>query len=253
MEQAISKSQVSAILKTVIALCRNNLEMASGQAVNKYLKEERKLSQKTIDAFQLGAFPPVKTIQSRLSNSYIAWKLGLLSFDDDGKVVSKFSQNQLIIPIMDPYGDPIAIMGRVIVSETDRETLGVAKYVNTIYAKSRNLFGLFENKSHILAQGNAIIVEGNFDVITAWQHGVNNVVATSSAELGKYQFCLLSRYTDNGNLLFDADAAGQKGTEKALKRFGAIERFDIKGVSLPQDVKDLDEFFVSGGKHLTFL
>jgi DNA primase len=245
MKQIITKQLIETTINTVIGLSRNCFEMKLGANVKRYTKEERKLSQETIDKFQIGAFPNVSVLKARLPNFYVALKLNLISIDDfDGTVYSKFTDHPLIIPILDAYGSPIAIMGRTLMSEEERQEKGIAKYINTIYPKSRNLFGLYENKNDILANEKAILVEGNFDVITAWQNGLRNVVAVSSSELSKGQICLISRYTNNITLLFDADDAGRLGMDKALKKFGSIEGLTIGRACLPQGVKDLDEMFV---------
>ncbi len=85
------------------------------------------------------------------------------------------------------------------------------------------------------------MVEGYFDVITSHQAGLTNVVATSGTYLSTKQTMLLSRYCENIKVLFDNDEAGQRASEKFIKRC-ATDGINLKEVFLPDGYKDIDEY-----------
>ena len=90
------------------------------------------------------------------------------------------------------------------------------------------------------------MVEGNFDVITSHQNGLENVAAISSAALSKYQVSLAARYAENITLMLDNDKAGKAGTERAFKLYREYEGINIQDITLPDNVKDIDDYFASG-------
>ena len=155
-----------------------------------------------------------------------------------------FENHPLIMPYRDVYGNVIALIGRTLLSEKSRQNMGIEKYRNTSFPKGNHLFGLYEAKSHILSEGFAYVVEGQFDVIKAFEKGIRNIVAVGNSTLTSYQFSLLSRYTDQIVLLFDNDSAGEHGRKSVIKRLDTIEH----GVKinynqyLPEGYKDLDEY-----------
>ena len=90
------------------------------------------------------------------------------------------------------------------------------------------------------------MVEGYMDVIALHQAGIENAVATLGTSITKEQANLLSRYTDEVVICYDADSAGQKATNRAiglLRETGVL----IKVISIP-DGKDPDEFIKLHGK-----
>jgi DNA primase len=126
--------------------------------------------------------------------------------------------------------------------------MGIVKYLNTPFAKGCHLFGLFEAKAHILQDNFAVVVEGQFDVIKAWEKGICNVVATGSSSLTAYQLSLLARYTDRIVLLFDNDDAGDQGRHVAQVKLGGILN-NLKLMTnryLPDGYKDLFDFLEGG-------
>lgn len=124
--------------------------------------------------------------------------------------------NRLMIPIIDLRGNVIAFGGRVL-DDTK------PKYINTsdtlVYKKSSGVFGLnFAKRS---GKDNLIIVEGYLDVMALHQAGFTNAIACLGTALTKEQAQLISRYTQEAVLVYDADEAGRAATEKALKIFAA--------------------------------
>lgn len=153
--------------------------------------------------------------------------------------ISFFEHHPLIMPYRDVYGNVVALVGRSLLDDNARSEIGVAKYKNTTFKKARHLFGLNEAKHHILKTGFVYVVEGQFDVIKAYEAGLKNVVAVGNSNIGIYQVSLLRRYTDHIVLLFDNDEAGRVGMERAISKFG---KYGVVRGCLPNGYKDLDEY-----------
>lgn len=126
-------------------------------------------------------------------------------------------QNRIIIPIYNANGKLISIGGRKI------DNTNITKYTNYPFSTSRNLFGLFVNKNTIREKNIAIITEGQLDVISAWQKGLSTIVCSFGAHSGLEQIALLSRYTNNICVVFDADTAGLNGLNTLKK----LNTYDI--------------------------
>lgn len=240
MIKTISDQQKSEILTKIIDFCHSYL--SDDKIARKYLEDERQLQGPTIEKFKLGAFPSNLFTAVKAIGANELHMAGLLKYKD-GKEFSKFVFNRIIIPVYDVHNRPLAIMGRTLLSKERMELLGVNKYDNTSFKKSSCLFGLNLAKHSIREKDEAIVVEGNLDVIMAHQHGLTNVVATSCASLSKNQFLLLSRYTPKITVMFDNDEAGKAGMELAVKKYGSKDGVVVEQKQLPNAVKDLDEFF----------
>jgi DNA primase len=95
------------------------------------------------------------------------------------------------------------------------------KYINspesTVYKKSKLLFGLAQAREAMAAAKRAVLVEGNFDVITLHQAGLAEVVAPLGTALTIEQIGVLKRLTERVVLLYDGDRAGYKATMHALQ------------------------------------
>ena len=111
--------------------------------------------------------------------------------------------------------DVIAFSGRVL--EADAKA---AKYVNSpetmLFTKGAVLFGLNKSKRALIEAKSAIVCEGQLDLITAFEHGVQNVIAPQGTAFTDKQARILKRFVDEVVLCFDADAAGEKAAERSL-------------------------------------
>ncbi|MBQ9690883.1 MAG: DNA primase, partial [Eggerthellaceae bacterium] len=121
--------------------------------------------------------------------------------------------NRIMFPICDAQGDVIAFGGRVIGA-------GEPKYLNsqetTLFHKSNVLFGLDKAKATIASQGEVVIVEGYTDVISLFEAGLKNVVATLGTALTVQHIRLLSRHAKRRIIyLFDGDEAGKRAADRA--------------------------------------
>ena len=148
------------------------------------------------------------------------------------------------MPFKDPYGKIVGLVGRTLLSSDEMKQQNIPKYKNSKeskkFKKGNLLFGLYENKQTILSTDSVYVVEGQFDVIKAWEIGFRNVVALGNNNMTSYQLSVISRYTNNIFLLLDNDEAGQKGRKRIIKKYGHLA--NIRNFYIPEDYKDIDEY-----------
>ncbi len=205
----------------------------------------RSYSDATIKRFGLGYAPPsFDFLRSALRKKgfhdeelVLAW---LCAKNRSGNGIHDIFRNRVMIPIIDVRGNVIAFGGRVLDDSKP-------KYLNSgdtlVFKKTNNLFAL-----NFAKQGKAdhlILCEGYMDVIALHQAGFTNAVAALGTSFTADHARLLSRYTDEVVLIFDADAAGQKGAQRAIGMLREIG-MRIRLVTIP-DGKDPDEFIKRNG------
>lgn len=226
----------------------NLLNDEEGELARNYF-QKRNLKVQTMRAFGLGyAHNGYENLVNFLKEKNIdlekALQLGLIGRNNDGRVYDKLA-GRIIFPIFSPNGRVVAFAGRKL-----REDDSGGKYINSpesiIYVKGRILYGLSHAKDDIRKLNKAIIVEGYMDLISLYQAGVKNVVAVSGTALTDDQAQLLSRYTKNVILLFDADTAGIKASMRSIEIL--LKRdFDVKISTLPKG-EDPDSYVTKFGK-----
>ncbi|TMC93137.1 MAG: DNA primase [Chloroflexi bacterium] len=203
---------------------------------------QRQVSEETAKRFQLGYAPAgrgfVEYLRAKKRSLADAQVAGLMRRDG-----SDFFAERLVIPIRDERGQPLAFTARAVRQDEQR------KYINSpetpAYIKGRVIFGLDLAKDEIARRGHAVLMEGQFDVITAHHFGVGNAVASSGTALTEEQVRLLKRFTDELLLVFDADRAGQQAMRKAAV-LGAQHDMRTRAATLPEG-KDPDEFLRGAG------
>ena len=231
---------MSRIFEIVSKFCHKRL--LQDENVLKYLKN-RKLTGETIEKFEIGLFPQdLRELYSIVSPEDLK-KADIIYHASS----SKFKTQDLIFPIKNVYGEYIAIAGRTRLSEKQRRR--TPKYINTIYAKSHNLFGLDLAKREILKERKVYVVEGYFDVITPYQNNIKNIVAVCGKYLSNRQIALLARYTNKIVLIFDNEEEAQQRANKIAekKQYDGIEII-AKNPFKNTEVKDIDEYLT---KHTT--
>ncbi len=226
----------------------NLLKRTEGEIARNYF-EKRNIKLKTQKIFGLGYALPVwddfvNFCRENNIDLAKAKQLGLIDAKEGGKFYDKF-KGRIIFPIFSPNGRVIAFGGRIL-EKTDR----AAKYLNSpeseIYLKRKSLYGLYHSKEEIRKLDKAILVEGYMDLISLYQYGIKNVVASSGTSLTDEQARLLSRYTKNVIVIFDADVAGQKASMRSIEIL-LKQDFDVKILSLPEN-EDPDSFVHKYGK-----
>ena len=245
-----SEQEVLYDINTVAAkfFSNNLLQNTRGDIARKYF-EERKIKLQTQRSFGLGySLPDWDTFVNYAVSNNIdltkAAQLGLVDKKDTGGFYDKF-RGRIIFPIFSPNGRVIAFGGRIL-----EKTEYVAKYLNspesTIYSKRKSLYGLSHSKDEIRKLDKAILVEGYLDLISLYQGGVKNVVASSGTALTEEQVQLLSRYTKNIVVFYDADTAGVKASLRSIELL-VKKDFEVKIAELPEG-EDPDSFIIKYGK-----
>ena len=177
--------------------------------------ERRGLKHDTVKRFRLGFAPGGNRLRAEARRR--SWpeegllSAGLLAKRDAG--LSDYFRNRLMFPILSMSGKVVGFGGRVL---DDREP----KYLNSpdteIFHKRYSLYGAFQAKGYIHEQV-PVLVEGNFDLLTLADNGINNVVAPLGTALTANQALLIARYNRRVILCFDGDAAGMKAARRAIE------------------------------------
>ena len=217
------------------------LEHKAGKDALDYLLNKRGLKKGTIEIFELGFAP---TLPSSLSDYLINRKkykakdliLAGISFERGGKIFD-FFRGRIIFPLYDHRGNILGFSARAL-NEAD-----MPKYLNTketlIYHKGSVFFGLNLSKEEIKQKQNAILVEGEFDLISLFTHGIKNVVAIKGTALTEDQVSLISRFTPKVTFCFDQDVAGFEATKRSLpiieQKGLTAEIVDLKGSKDPDE------------------
>ena len=206
------------------------------------LLESRRVGEETARKFQLGYAPAgrgfAEYLRAKKRSLVDAQEAGLMRRDG-----TDFFAERLVIPIRDERGQTLAFTARTVRQDEQR------KYINSpetpAYIKGRVVYGLDLAREEIARKGNAVLTEGQFDVITAHQFGVTNAVASSGTALTEDQVRLLKRFTDELLLVFDSDRAGREATRKAAV-LAAHHSMRTRVVVVP-GAKDPDEFLRGAG------
>jgi len=209
---------------------------------------------KNIPGFIFGYFPSNDNLHLLYENKILKQedleKVGVVytKYIFDGGFPQKtntsiMSKHNLIMQYKNLYGDIIGIVGRTLIP--NYEELKISKYKNSTLSKGLNLFGFYNAKKEILNKDTVILVEGQFDCITCHRYGIKNVVAIGGTSFTKFHLFMILRYTNNIILLLDNDGPGIAASERIIKlneMYGSPAI--IKSVCVPQEYKDIDEFFV---------
>ncbi|MDR0894707.1 MAG: DNA primase [Prevotellaceae bacterium] len=216
-----------------------------GRSIGMAYFRQRGFRDDIIEKFQLGYSTDSHDAlaQEALSKGYrkeYLIKTGLCYETDDHRLRDRF-WGRVIFPIHTLSGKVVAFGGRVLSGATK----GVkVKYVNSpeseIYHKSNELYGIYFAKQAIVKQDRCYLVEGYTDVISMFQSGVENVVASSGTALTPGQIKLIHRFTNNITILYDGDAAGIHASLRGIDML-LEEGMNIKVCLLP-DGEDPDSY-----------
>ena len=226
-------------------------ESEEGKAIGLGYFRERGLRDDIIHKFQLGYSPErgnplaqellkqgykeefiVNDAESKIGTGLCGRSQG------DGRLYDRF-RDRVIFPIHSVSGKTVGFAGRIL-----KKKENVGKYVNSpdsiIYSKTRELYGIFIAKQAISRADRCYLVEGQMDVISMHQAGIENVVASGGTALTKPQILLIKRFTSNITVLYDGDAAGIHAALRGIDMFLA-EGFHVEVVLLP-DGEDPDSY-----------
>ncbi|MBU0596676.1 DNA primase [Patescibacteria group bacterium] len=149
-------------------------------------------------------------------------------------------RGRIMFPIWDIHGIVVGFTGRQLVPD-DRS----GKYVNTpqtlVFDKSNLVFGLNKAKQEIRKKNLIVVVEGQTDVISCHHAGMQNVVASSGTALTEGHIKLLKRYSENMNMAFDSDPAGEAAAKRGID-LAISAGMNVKVIQIPEGCgKDPDE------------
>jgi DNA primase len=218
----------------------------AGAAARAYV-EKRGIGSAVADKFRVGAAPGR---WDALSTFFAAKKippsdlerLGLVGVNERGRY--DFFRDRVMLPVIDRQKRVIGFGGRVLDPEAkDR------KYVNSpdspLFHKKEQLYGLHAALDAIRKSGTAIIVEGNFDVLSLHEAGIEEAVAPMGTAVTAEQVALLGRLARTVVVIFDGDAAGQRAAQKVIPLFVEAD-VDGRLARMPAGV-DPDDFVRNQG------
>lgn len=215
-----------------------------GNAAYEYLKS-RGIHAESIDTFQIGYSPKIKNFTAKFLtkkgiHEQILIKSGLFTKANED-IYDRFS-GRIVFPIRDPFGRPVGFSARTTTDENP-------KYINSseteLFQKQNLLYNFDLAKGSIRKRKEAILFEGQLDVITAYYHGLENVIATLGTALTERQAKLLRRYANRVILCYDGDLAGQEATYRAAKLLQKYN-FEIK-ISRMDSQEDPHNFISKNG------
>ncbi|MCR5140449.1 MAG: DNA primase [Bacteroidaceae bacterium] len=218
-------------------------ETGNGQAIGLAYFRSRGFRDDIIHKFQLGYCPEGQDIMvhDAVTKGYkeeLLVQAGVAYALDNGRLRDRF-HGRVTFPIHSLSGKVIAFSGRVMKSDAK-----VAKYVNSpessVYTKSNELYGIFLAKNAIVKQDKCFLVEGNTDVVSMHQAGIENVVASCGTSLTTGQIRKIHRFTSNITVLYDGDSAGIHASLRGIDML-LEEGMNVKVVLLPNG-EDPDSF-----------
>jgi len=213
-----------------------------GKVALSYLNKERGLNTTTLETFQIGFSPDTPGILRKFlveKKRYQDKELEKAGLTIPGRSSIDRFRGRIIFPLFDHRGNIVGFSGRLLPGAKE----DLAKYINSpetpIYHKSRVLYGLNLAKTRIKEKKTAIIVEGELDMISSWQAGIQNTVAIKGSAFTEEQVRLLSRFGQKVILALDADFAGDTAARRGIA-VAQTHGLEIKVAKLI-DFKDPDE------------
>jgi DNA primase len=253
-QQLSRREQLYRVLSLAAGWFRSQLRAPAGAAALTYLRESRRLSEPTLESFQLGYAPDqwdgllkhLQQVEGLAPELLEAAGLVVARKGGDG-FYDRF-RGRVMVPIRDRQGRVIGFGGRSLDG-------GEPKYLNSpeteVFEKGKHLFGLDRAANAIRKDDRAVVVEGYFDVIALHAAGITNAVAALGTALSSQQITQLCRCCESKRLIlnFDSDGAGVRAAQRAI---GEVEQLALQGqlelrvLHLPAG-KDPDEFLKDHG------
>lgn len=215
-----------------------------GRKALKYLTEERGLKLDTIKFFNLGFAPGASktlfdflTVKKKIKPEIL--EKGGLMYKSQHGFIDRFN-GRIVFPLSDHRGNIVGFSGRLLPWDARTE---VGKYINSpetpVYHKSDILYGLNLSRDEIKTKNEAIVVEGELDLISSWQAGFKNMVAIKGTALTEGHVHLLKRFTGKIILSLDADLAGDAAARRGIA-LAFNQGLDVRVVEI-KNYKDPDE------------
>ena len=205
----------------------------------------RALTAETIDAFEIGYAPaePDALMLYLVNRGYDAAdveRAGMVFKNERGMYIDRF-RGRIMFPLYNVFGKAVGFSGRIL-PRLDTGTTG--KYINTpetlLFNKSKILYGFHKTKAQIRETSQAILVEGQMDLLMLYQDGVRNAVAVSGTALTGQHLDVIKKMAHQLVVAFDADQAGQAAAERAIDMAHRLD-FEVSVFTVP-DGKDAAEY-----------
>ncbi len=228
------------------------MDEAFAEPARRYLGG-RKLSGPIVRQFGLGYAPAagdwlVRRAETDGIPTEVLVEVGLLAARDENRGHYDRFRDRVMFPIRDARGHTVGFGGRIL-PESPLAARG-PKYYNSadtpLFNKSDLLYGLDLARHAGSASGYLAVVEGYTDVMMAHQSGVANVVATMGTALNGRHVAQLRRYASKVVLVFDADAGGMTGVDRALELFVGQD-VELAIATLPDGLDPCDLLSQPGG------
>lgn len=245
-KKAEKKDEYVKINQTANAFFRQNLKVGpeAGKAME-YL-EKRGIQPDTLKRFSLGyAENKWDSLLSHLKRKGCdiqkAVQLGLLVKNEKKHIYDRF-RGRIVFPIFSESGAVIAFGGRTIFDEP-------SKYLNSpdtpLFKKGSHLYGFHLAKDEIRKTNQVILVEGYFDMISLFQSGIKNTVASLGTALTEKQINLIKRFAEDIYIFYDRDAAGISATMRGIEKM--FQQNITPHIMGTESSKDPDDFIRGKG------
>lgn len=237
--QDLARRKRRLIEATELAVSYYQHSLVRNRGALDYVVKQRHLSREVAQLFRIGYAPDTGSaltnfLQKRGFSTQELTEAGLCN-----RYGSDLFRGRMMIPLMDGSGQPIGFTGRII-----GDVENAPKYLNTpqtlLYDKGRHVFALAQAKEAIRSRGYVVVVEGNLDVVSSHQAGVNQTVATAGTAMTEHHLKALKRLSADVRLAYDGDSAGLAATERAIAIASQLG-IELTIISLPDGAKDPDE------------
>ncbi len=223
------------------------------EQARRYL-DERGLLEETVRRFGLGFAPLagdwlVRRARADGVGFGVLEEVGLVARRTQGDGHYCRFRDRVMFPIRDALGRTVGFGGRIL--PTSALLPRAPKYYNSaetpLFNKSEQLYGLDAAKAAAGKAGYLAVVEGYTDVLMAHQMGVPQVVATMGTALNARHVHKLRMFAPRVVLVFDADAGGNTGVDRALEIFAGQE-VDLAVATLPDGMDPCDLLVARGAE-----
>lgn len=202
---------------------------------------DREITEESVKTFEMGYAPNSwdslgKYLLSKRHSLSDIIRAGLVLPKEFGRGFYDRFRGRIIFVLRDTRNRAVGFSGRTLVGDE-------AKYINTpeteIFKKRHFLYGLNLTRKEIKQTRQAVVVEGEFDLISPYQAGTKNIVASKGTALTEGQIALLKRLADDLLFCYDADIAGDEAAKRGIQ-MAEEAGLNVKVINLPTG-KDPDE------------
>ncbi|BDR58623.1 DNA primase [Xylocopilactobacillus apicola] len=211
--------------------------------------EQRQIEKETIEHFRLGYAPDNNLLAESLQqnndfNTQSILESNIVSGTDSD--LYDYFKDRLMIPITDDSGNIVGFGGRALHQQDIKEPRYLNSKQSDVFNKGNLLFNLSAAKQEISLVHEVILLEGYFDVISAWQAGVKNIVASMGTSFTKHQLGLLNKVANRVVLVYDGDDAGKAAIDKAIDNLNNQHNLEVLVAPIPGGL-DPDEYIKKYG------